>query len=203
MGIGARADDGVLWYCCSSEAIDSGLCQGTQYGRLIMDTDKFDGKHRLVNIPKNGEYDDFLKYGKFEEKSENGRYVVVFANCNEEGRQVIVRGHTVWKSRHGFLPGDLFGLMYFCAIMFLVYFLILCWYGITMKIHEDANIPIQSWIFGTISMGCLELFFDAGDLFVWNEDGSRFWIAFYIGKSTTSLKNQRTRLLYLSDCIQA
>lgn len=47
---------------------------------------------------------------------------------------------------------------------------------------EDAKIPIQTWIFGTICMGTLELFFRSGDLFVWNEDGSRFWIAYYIGK---------------------
>jgi hypothetical protein len=32
-----------------------------------------------------------------------------------------------------------------------------------------------------MSIGTLELFFRAGDLFVWNEDGSRFWIAFYLG----------------------
>lgn len=182
LGIGSRSEDGDLRYCCSDDAIQMGLCSGTQFGRLIMDTDKFQGKHRLVNIPKAGVYDDFLKYGRFEQKSGNGKYAVVFANCNDEGRQVIVQGHTVWKSRHGYLPGDLFGLMYFDAIMFLIYFVILCWYGITMKMHEDANIPIQSWIFATISMGCLELFFRSGDLFVWNEDGYRFWIAFYVGK---------------------
>jgi hypothetical protein len=80
------------------------------------------------------------------------------------------------------LPGDLFGLMYFYAIVFLVYFAILLWYGVTMKMFEDANIPIQSWIFGTICMGTLEVFFRSGDLFVWNEDGSRFWVAYYVGK---------------------
>jgi hypothetical protein len=30
------------------------------------------------------------------------------------------------------------------------------WYGVAMKMYEDANIPIQSWIFATISMGTLE-----------------------------------------------
>lgn len=94
---------------------------------------------------------------------------------------MIVEGHTVWKSRHGYLPGDKFGLMYFYAFIFLTYFVILVWYGISMKMYEDANIPIQSWIFATISMGTLELFFLAGDLFVWNEDGTRFWVAYYVG----------------------
>lgn len=51
-----------------------------------------------------------------------------------------------------------------------------------MKMFEDANISIQSWIFGTVFMGTLEVFFRSGDLFVWNEDGSRFWVVFYVGK---------------------
>jgi hypothetical protein len=98
---------------------------------------------------------------------------------------VIVKGHTVWKSHHGYLPGDKFGLMYFYGIFFLVYLVILVWYGVSMKMYEDANIPIQSWIFATTSMGTLELFFLAGDLFVWNEDGTRFWLAYYVGKLRT------------------
>jgi hypothetical protein len=181
LGIGARSEEGVLRFCCSDDAMEMGLCDGSHYGRLIMDTDKFTGKHRLVNIPASGDYDSHLQFGRFEERTGNGKYAVVFANCNNDGREIIVEGKTVWKSRHGYLPGDLFGLMYFDAILFFVYFLILLWYGVTMKMYEDENIPIQNWIFGTISMGCLELFFRAGDLFVWNEDGKRFWVAFYVG----------------------
>lgn len=157
-----------------------------------MDAQKFKGKHRLINIPASGDYDNNLKYGRFEEKSGNGKYVVVFANCNDEGRPVIVEGHTVWKSHHGYLPGDLFGLMYFLAFMFFVYFIMLLWYGITMKIYEDANIPIQTWIFGTIAMGCLELFFRTGDLFVWNEDGTRFWIAYYVGEYSLARDTEKS-----------
>lgn len=184
MGIGKRSEEGILRYCCNDDAIAQGICQGTQYGRLIMDTDKFTGKHRLVNIPASGDYDAHLQYGRFEQKSGNGKYVVILANCNDAGRRVVVEGKTTWKSRHGYLPGDLFGLMYFDAFLFVLYFCILLWYGITMKMYEDANIPIQTWVFGTISMGCLELFFRAGDLFVWNEDGSRFYLAFYIGEAS-------------------
>lgn len=60
---------------------------------------------------------------------------------------------------------------------------------------EDAKIPIQTWIFGTICMGTLELFFRSGDLFVWNEDGSRFWIAYYIGVIVGVLKRGISRCL--------
>jgi Lung seven transmembrane receptor len=187
LGVGARSAEGQLRYCCSNDAIDLGLCAGTQYGRLIMNGTEYPGKHRLINIPATGELSTHLKYGRFEETKQSGQFVVVFANCNDEGRPVIVEGRMIWKSLHGYLPGDMFGLMYFYAVLFLVYFVILLWYGITMKVYEDANIPIQSWIFGTICVGTLEVFFRSGDLFVWNEDGTRFWVALYVGECASDV----------------
>lgn len=182
LGIGARTEDDSLLYCCDQYSMNQGVCTQNSYGRLIMNTETFAGSHRLINVPDDGEWSHQLtKYGKFEE-TESGKYVVVFANCNVFGRKIVVEGRTTWRSRHGYLPGDLFGLMHFYAVLFLLYFVILLWYGIRMKMFEDANIPIQSWIFGTICMGTLEVFFRSGDLFVWNEDGSRFWIAYYIGE---------------------
>eukprot|EP00980_Cylindrotheca_fusiformis_P013777 scaffold3556_cov190-Cylindrotheca_fusiformis.AAC.12 len=163
-----------------------------------MDTDKFSefsGKHRVVSIPANGFFDSHLSSGRLEEKAGNGKYVVIFANCYDGGRSVRVEGKTTWKSRHGYLPGNLFGLMYFDAFLFLLYFCILLWYGITMKMYEDASIPIQTWIFGTIALGCLELFFRTGDYFVWNEDGSRFYLAFYIGVVAGVVKRGVSRCL--------
>ena len=181
LGVGARTEDGVIRYCCSNDAIDLGLCPGSQYGRLILDTKKFSGKHRFQEIPATGNFDGQLKYGRFEQAADNGKYILVMANCNDEGRPIMVKGRTVWKSVHGYLPGDLFGLMYFFAALTLLYFAMLVWYGVAMKMFEDSNIPIQNWIFGAMCMGTLEMFFRTGDLFVWNEDGTRFWLAFYVG----------------------
>lgn len=168
-----------------------GVCETNNYGKLIIDSEKFSardvgGKHRIVDIPAIGEINDNLKYGTFEEKENNGKYILLLANCNDEGRPVLVSGLGIWQSVHGFLPGDLFGLMYFFGFLTFVYFGLLTWYGIKMKIHEEHTIPIQQWIFATICMGTLELFFRSGDLFVWNEDGIRFWVAFYVGKSCSS-----------------
>jgi hypothetical protein len=59
-----------------------------------------------------------LKYGRFDEQ-DSGKFVVVFANCNQEGRTVIVEGHTVWKSLHGYLPRDKFWVDVFLRNLFL------------------------------------------------------------------------------------
>jgi hypothetical protein len=136
-----------------------------------------------MNVPTAGDMTlTHLKYGRFEERKDNGKYTVVFANCNDEGRTVLVTGKAKWVSKHGYLPGDLFGLMYFFALLTVVYFFILVVYGVAMKINEEHTILVQKWVLGTICMGTLELFFRFTDLFIWNIEGERLWFAFYIGK---------------------
>lgn len=66
-----------------------------------------------------------------------------------------------------------------------------------MKLYEDAIIPIQKWILATIGMGLLEIFFKTGDLYVWNEDGTRFWFALYTGVLLGVFKRAISRCLVL------
>ena len=82
-----------------------GLCQGTQNGRLILNSEKFAGKHRLITIPANGEYSNHMKYGRFEE-TDPGKYLVVFANCNDEGRSVIVEGRVSVSHSNSATPAN-------------------------------------------------------------------------------------------------
>jgi hypothetical protein len=123
-----------------------------------------------------------VKYGKIEVPKESGKYVLVIANCKDGGRDVHASGTYTWASKHGYLPGELFGEMYFLVFLTLVYLAIFCWYGCSMKYYEDEIIPIQRWILVTILMGLIETFFRTGDFFVWNEDGTRFWFAMYTGE---------------------
>jgi hypothetical protein len=51
----------------------------------------------------------------------------MYANCDEAGRDIFVSGVSVWKSRHGYLPGELFGFMYFYVAATVVYFIMLIW----------------------------------------------------------------------------
>lgn len=112
LGIGAKTAAGEISYCCSSEAVDLGLCVASSVGRMILETEKFSGHHLMVNIPADTDYDayGFHKFGLFEEKesSSSGKYAVVFANCNDYGRAVMIQGETEWKSHFGYLPGELF-----------------------------------------------------------------------------------------------
>ena len=183
LGIGARTELGDVHWCCWGDALELDICQSrsdsqTPKGHLIMNKTSFVGQSRSVNIPSSGSAS--VKFGHMEE-SVSGKYVIVIANCNPMGRNMTVSGQYVLKSSHGYLPGNLFGAMYYFAIVSLAYLALLLWYGLSMRCHQDAVIPIQQWILTTISISFLETFFKAGDYWVWNEDGTRFWFAMYTG----------------------
>lgn len=116
-----------------------------------------------VEIPPTGQMVDGIRYGKIEEPTESGRYIVVFANCNDLGREVLVSGAAVWKSAHGYLPGELFHFFYFYVVLTLVYAGLLAGYVYSMNKYAEARIPIEKWIAGTIFMGLLECFFRTGE----------------------------------------
>lgn len=178
LGVGAKLDDDTLRWCCSNDAIDLGLCGGGEmYGRLIV-TSSFNGLQRSISVPKEGPVRKVLKSPVFD-FDRTGRYVVVFANCNEKGRGIMVKGSAVWASEHGYLPGELFGFMYFYTVLLVIYVLLLVWYLCLMRINRDARIPIEKWILLTIVMGTLELAFRTADYFDWNVDGVRSeWLTF-------------------------
>lgn len=133
LGVGKRSDDGSLRWCCNREAMDLGICEDSpdNYGRLMVDNDYFKlhnatHHHRYVTVPNEGPMSKKIKNGKMEQ-TQSGTYVVLYANCNLEGREIYVTGEAVWKSKHGYLPGELFGFMFFYLAVTLVYFLLLIW----------------------------------------------------------------------------
>ena len=133
LGVGKRSEDGSLRWCCNREAMDLGICENhpDNYGRLMVDNEYFKlhnatHHHRYVTVPNEGPMSKKIKNGKMEQV-ESGTYVVLYANCNLEGREIYVTGEAVWKSSHGFLPGELFGFMFFYLAVTLVYFGLLIW----------------------------------------------------------------------------
>lgn len=187
LGIGAMSEFGDVHWCCWGDALELDICQSrsdsqTPKGHLIMNKTSFVGQSRSVNIPISSNTAASVKFGHMEEgEGGSGKYIIVIANCNPSGRNMTVSGQYVLKSTHGYLPGNLFGAMHFFAIVSIAYLGLLLWYGLSMRCHQDAVIPIQQWILTTISISFLEAFFKAGDYWVWNEDGTRFWFAMYTG----------------------
>lgn len=206
--LGVGADDGVgnLRWCCADDAIGLGLCKGgaKQDGRLIVDPDKFNGQHRFLGVPPSGEWSRAVKFGMFDlqEKDGNGKYVMVVANCNDvNGRNLTVSGEYVWKSAHGYLPGNLFGEMYFYFVVAICYLALLAWYVFRYVVYRDAAIPIFKWIIATIGIGFMECFLKGGDLWVWNVDGVRFWFSLYMGVLFGVLKRAISRVLVVMLCL--
>ena len=207
LGVGASDTTGNLRWCCSDDASALGLCSGgpSQEGRLIIDSAKFSGQHKSLMVPSEGDWKRKVDEGMFELKGEqgsSGKYVLIIANCNDAmGRDLIVSGQYTWSSVHGYLPGNLFGEMYFFFIIFGFYTILFVFYMCKMSVYLDAIIPIQKWVLATIAIGLLEVFFKAGDLWVWNVDGDRFWFSLYTGVVVGTLKRAISRCLVLMLCL--
>jgi len=203
LGIGAKNDEGALRYCCSKDALEWGLCADSQAGRLIVQPDTFGGKHKYIEIPSDRDVVKQMKTGLFEfDKSKengvdnsSGQYVIVFANCNDDGRPVKVTGDSIWKSVHGYLPGELFGFMYFYGIVAAGYIALMLFFGISMHIYKESRIAIEKWILLTIAMGMAEMFFRTMDYVVWNQKGYRPMALVYLGIIMGVLKRGIMRCL--------
>ena len=181
LGIGASDENGISRYCCSSEAAALGFCDEVsgQKGRLIVDSTLFQGEHRFVPIPASGKVEATVRLPKIEAKEGSGKYTLVLANCNDAGRDVTVKGPYVWKSKHGYLPGDLFSEWSFYIVLSALYFALFLWYGLSMRTYKESKIAIQNYVMITIFLGLLEMFFRSGDYWIWNDDGTRAWYAVY------------------------
>eukprot|EP00978_Attheya_sp_CCMP212_P006408 scaffold14557_cov67-Attheya_sp.AAC.11 len=195
LGVGASDENGNLRWCCSKDAIKLGLCKDRRKGRLIVDPAVFSGERRSLWFPDEGGLTTRVHESLLEVHQSSGNYVLIFANCNDHGRNVLVHGDYAWKSKHGYLPGDMIGALYFFVALTVVYLLVFMWYGISMKCYEDSTIPIQKWMLYTICFGFLETFFNTGNLFIVNLDGQDFWLAMYGGVIIGVVKRAISRCL--------
>lgn len=87
-----------------------------------------------------------------------------------------------WMSEHGFLPGDLLGLLYFYSGLAGVYLFLVIMYWCGMKMYQDSSIPIQQYILTTLVLGFLESFLLTMDLYVLNDRGNRLEVVVYAGE---------------------
>jgi hypothetical protein len=174
LGMGAPDDgmEGGVSYCCAEDTAARGICDPDNVGRLIVKHNLFVGDHRTVDVPTSGDTKFLLGDPIFKVKV-TGDYVMVLGNCDDYGMEVLAIGSMEWTSVGGYLPGEMFGLMFFYAILTAIYFVLVLWYWCGMKMYQDAAIPIQKFIITTMILGLLELTLRTLDLRLWNLKGVR------------------------------
>lgn len=195
-------DDELVW-CCTEKAVESGLCQKESFGRLLIDHDKFHGTEISVPVPYSGCTEDLQTAAgmssdgmivKEEEKS--ATYVVMFSNCNTVyGHDVRVNGEIIFLSEHGYLPGELYGFMWFYTVITFFYLIIFLWFYCLMNKYKEYRIDIEKWIFTAISAGCIEMIFRTMDYYVWNGTGTRSTFVIWTGILAGVFKQAFSRCL--------
>jgi hypothetical protein len=110
MGIGAYDSEmvGGMSYCCNDDTAKRGLCNRENIGHMMVDHDKFDkvnGDHRKVKVPSTP-LEDFEMEDPLFEVKESGSYIMIIANCDDDGLDVITLGNMEWKSVNGYLVSN-------------------------------------------------------------------------------------------------
>eukprot|EP00816_Leptocylindrus_hargravesii_P011914 CAMPEP_0196824648 /NCGR_PEP_ID=MMETSP1362-20130617/92602_1 /TAXON_ID=163516 /ORGANISM="Leptocylindrus danicus, Strain CCMP1856" /LENGTH=862 /DNA_ID=CAMNT_0042204969 /DNA_START=52 /DNA_END=2640 /DNA_ORIENTATION=- len=194
LGIGLSLGHGESAWCCSQETVDLGLCSSGMRGKLMFDNDIFRGTYLSIYVPR---YDIGKPGGSaaIMRTHVSGKQFMFIANCGNT--DVSMSGTAAWKSKHGYLPGYLWGEFILFAILTALYVILLAWYWHRMNKFAEHNIDIHKWLVLTILIGALEVFFKAGDFWVWNEDGERFDTITYTGVLLGIMKRAISRGLIL------
>ena len=187
LGVGSSDQYGNIRWCCSEDVVELGLCEASNRGRMIINQALFGGEHRPVTIPPTGDYLASVKLPIMDTKEGTGQYSLVLANCNDYGRNVMVDGEYIWKSKGGYLPGDLFDEWKFFTVFTIGYAGLLFWYGRSMSQNKESTIGIQKWILGTVVLGLIELIFKGIDYMEWNLQGTRIEAVMYFCKYSYSI----------------
>mmetsp|Transcript_27974 Transcript_27974/g.42346 ORF Transcript_27974/g.42346 Transcript_27974/m.42346 type:complete len:509 (-) Transcript_27974:85-1611(-) len=140
------------WHaCCTTEAHEGGLCEHEDLGRLIIDPRKFLGRRIDLAIPPLGDYEfgiDIKFYDPLLIVEQRGKYILAFSNCHEDGRVVTVSGSTEWTSY--ITDKEIEQTAPFFALLTVIYFGLLTWFGFLMTKHSASRIRVEEWIWFTI-----------------------------------------------------
>ena len=104
LGVGAYDDEmvGEMSYCCSQDAVDRNICSSDDLGTVIIDHTIFEGDHRKISVPSEP-FTNFEMDDPYFQVDKSGDYVMVIANCNDDGIGIITLGTMEWKSKGGYL----------------------------------------------------------------------------------------------------
>jgi hypothetical protein len=209
LGVGVKNHGQITW-CCTLTDQEHDRCQ-EPLNRLIINPSLFTGSLSSITIPGphvatfRGKLDNPIVTIPAES---SGRYVLIMANCNPDGRLVYVEGSYSFKSKSGYLSGSLLGTLRLFLVLSVAYTLLLVFilldrgliysaskisksframYMVVTSSEEHENIApsrsllLERCIVATITMGWLEALIQAIAYSIWNSSDNHISVLTYSG----------------------
>jgi len=92
MGVGIYTRDGQVEICCTEDTANEGLCRHRDVGRILIKSSVYNGYYKHLSLPADDDFVRNIKSAKFQ-VGDAGTYVMLFATCNDGGRDVHVEGN--------------------------------------------------------------------------------------------------------------
>lgn len=174
----ASASASFFW-CCHSRAVEAGACEdASPYRNRLIYADSFAGFRRAINATS--EQWGPIKYRGFFGDSDfllpdPGAWVVLFANCGEEGERggqdVFLSGDVEFESDHGYLPSEFGPSMRRAVALAALYSCLMSWFACQMCDHAGSSAPVETWILLAVALGSMEAWLRTKYYLRWNAVG--------------------------------
>ncbi|URE09813.1 lung seven transmembrane domain containing protein [Musa troglodytarum] len=181
--------------CCTRELHDRNLCK---VGEVIIrpSQDNSDWPKRIQTF-FDGSSEETTMVTQAIPIIKTGMYYLYFMFCDPQLKGTIIKGRTVWRNPHGYLPGKMAPLMTFYGFMSLAYLLLgLCWFLQFVR-YWKHTLQLHYHITAVIALGMCEMAFWYFEYGNFNSTGSRPMGITIWAVTFTAVKKTVSRLLLL------
>ncbi|XP_074592797.1 uncharacterized protein LOC141848646 [Curcuma longa] len=181
--------------CCTRELHDQNLCK---VGEVIIrpSQDNSDGPVRVQTFFAGNDEEATMNAQAIPIKK-TGMYYLYFMFCDPQLVGTVIKGRTVWRNPHGYLPGKMAPLMTFSGFMSLAYLLLGLFWFIQFVRHWKHTLHLHYHITTVIALGMCEMSFWYFEYGNFNSTGTRPMGITIWAVTFTAIKKTVSRLLLL------
>ncbi|KAG6526950.1 transmembrane protein 87A-like [Zingiber officinale] len=181
--------------CCTRELHDQNLCK---VGEVIIrpSQDNSDGPVRVQTF-FDGNGEEATMNAQAIPINKTGMYYLYFMFCDPQLVGTVIKGRTVWRNPHGYLPGKMAPLMTFYGFMSLAYLLLGLFWFLQFVRHWKHTLHLHYHITAVIALGMCEMSFWYFEYGNFNSTGTRPMGITIWAVTFTAIKKTVSRLLLL------
>ena len=200
IGVARARDDGVVErkLCCDETLASEGACEDV--GGVVV---RRDARTNGASTPRTSSVwfeDDDVEARAFEDVvriEQTGMYHVWFVVCDPELAGVRVRGKTVWKNPHGYLPGRMAPNLPFFGFACAGYLVLGFAWTVAYIAHWKELLELHNCITAVVALGMCETAVWYFDYANFNATGYRPYVATIFAVLLGSLRTTLSRALVL------
>ncbi|CAM8949869.1 unnamed protein product [Rhodiola kirilowii] len=169
--IGGSAYGGQRAICCTSDLAKLGVC--SQGDIIFRPSTRNPGWPHVFGVSFHFDEQSAMLPSRSIQITKTGMYNLYFMHCDQNLKDLVVDGKSIWKNPAGYLPGRMAPLMNFYGFMSLAFLILgIFWFSQYARFWREV-LPLQNCITLVITLGMLEMAFWYFEYAQFNNTGVR------------------------------